>query len=567
MGITLPIAFTTKMKKLLGSDFEAFMASYEEMRLYGLRLNRLKIDEEQFFRISPLADRLRPIPWAQGGFYYEEGDRPGKHPHYHAGLYYIQEPSAMAPAELLDVKPGHKVLDLCAAPGGKSTQLAAKLQGRGVLVANDNARERTKALAKNIELAGVRNAVVLNEEPEALAPVFAGYFDRILVDAPCSGEGMFRKEESMITQWERHSVERCAVMQHDILRHAAAMLAPGGRLVYSTCTFSPEENEAQIASLLAEDPELSVWRVSLAHGWAAGRPDWIGLQDGEDELIDNQLKDLGEIKQEISGTVRLWPHLVKGEGHYAAVLIREGLNDGTGHSPAEHPHTPEQQHSPELKGRRERGGSKGRDRKGKERFSKDRDGKGLNTAVQPLSGRGASKGRKDGGGLLRKAETEMTPEQRWQEFAASNVRGTEAWQGKLISYGSRVYLQPDGVPSLDGLRVVRAGWFLGEAGRYKFEPSQPLAMGLGMQEAVRSLQLRADDEGATRYLKGETLHMTAADIAAYPLEREGDESKTGNVPADPKGYVLVCIDGYPVGWGKWDAGTLKNELAAGWRLT
>ncbi len=279
MGIELPVLFRDKMKERLGGEFEAFMASYDAQRWYGLRVNRLKITPVDYLAIANREGRLEPIPWSEEGFYYDESSRPGKHPHYHAGLYYIQEPSAMVPAELLDVRPGDRVLDLCAAPGGKSTQLAGKLGGEGLLVANDNARERTKALAKNIELAGVRNAVVLNEEPAALAEVFEGFFDRILVDAPCSGEGMFRKDESMIRQWERHSVERCSLMQHDILRHAMRMLAPGGRLVYSTCTFSPEENEEQIASLLLDHPELSVIEVPLHHGWTAGRPDWTAAAD------------------------------------------------------------------------------------------------------------------------------------------------------------------------------------------------------------------------------------------------------------------------------------------------
>ena len=314
MSITLPQSFKDKMKGLLLGDYDAFIDSYQRPRKYGLRVNRLKLSWEAFAKLSPFEGGLTPVPWTEDAFYYTEGDRPGKHPYYHAGLYYIQEPSAMVPAELLDVQPGDRVLDLCAAPGGKSTQLASKLQGSGVLVTNDNARERTKVLAKNIELAGVRNAVVLNEEPAVLAPVFEGWFDRILVDAPCSGEGMFRKDESMIGEWEKHSVERCSLMQRDILKHAAHMLAPGGTLVYSTCTFSPEENEVQIAGLLAACPELEVVQVPLAHGWARGRSDWAREYGGDIRESEN-----------VAGTVRLWPHLTEGEGHYAAVLRKRGV--------------------------------------------------------------------------------------------------------------------------------------------------------------------------------------------------------------------------------------------------
>lgn len=310
----LPRKFTDKMEKLLGDEYDKFMSSYAAPRVYGLRINRLKLDVEHWKELSPISKGARPIPWAPDGVYYQEGERPGKHPHYHAGLYYIQEPSAMAPVELLDVQPGHRVLDLCAAPGGKSTQIAARLQGSGVLVTNDNARERTKALAKNIELAGVRNAVVLNEEPAAIAAIFPEWFDRILVDAPCSGEGMFRKDEAMIAEWEKHSVEQCSVMQRDILREAASMLAPGGRIVYSTCTFSPEEDEQQIAIFLAEHSDFYIETVPQQYGWRAGRADMArkAVQLDEERL------------QTIQGTVRLWPHLIEGEGHYAAVLVRNG---------------------------------------------------------------------------------------------------------------------------------------------------------------------------------------------------------------------------------------------------
>ncbi|MUG71378.1 RsmB/NOP family class I SAM-dependent RNA methyltransferase, partial [Paenibacillus validus] len=323
-GRDLPAVFLQHMERLLEADFPAFLASYDEARLYGLRVNTLKLSPAAFERLSPIG--LRPIPWAETGFYYQgaaprggsetEGSadevRPGKHPHYHAGLYYIQEPSAMAPVELLDPKPGDRVLDLCAAPGGKTTQIAAKLQGEGVVVTNDIHPDRVKALVKNIELNGVRNAVVLNDDPAKLVDAFAGYFDKILVDAPCSGEGMFRKEEEMAKAWEPAWTAKYAAMQHTLIAQAARMLRPGGRLVYSTCTFSPEENEDIIAAFLAEHPAFEVEPVERADGraaWSAGRPDWV--------------RGAGEpAAAAVAGTVRLWPHLVGGEGHYAAVLRR-----------------------------------------------------------------------------------------------------------------------------------------------------------------------------------------------------------------------------------------------------
>ncbi|WP_270170174.1 RsmB/NOP family class I SAM-dependent RNA methyltransferase [Paenibacillus sp. SYP-B4298] len=566
MGLELPAGFASKMKGLLAAEFDDFMASYDAKRWYGLRVNRLKLTPQAYAALAPEGLQLSPIPWVEEGFYYEETARPGKHPHYHAGLYYIQEPSAMVPAELLDVQPGHRVLDLCAAPGGKSTQLAGKLGGEGLLVANDNARERTKALAKNIELAGVRNAIVLHEEPAALAEVFGAYFDRILVDAPCSGEGMFRKDESMIRQWERHSVEHCARMQEDILNHAARMLAPGGRLVYSTCTFSPEENEERIAALLARHPELSVEAVPLAHGWQAGQPQWTAAAGGS--------ADERHAAAQVAGTVRLWPHHVRGEGHYAAVLrkaeqtpaaveplyaggsdLRAARSGSAAASAAAGGTAPGVAAAgvavlcasePGLRRERPSGAQP----------------RGGGAAVHGSAGahRGAARDRRAASPAAShsRQSAAAAPQESWRQFAASYLHGAGQWPGRLVNYGSRVYCQPAGVPELDGLHVVRAGWYLGEAGKHRFEPSQALAMGLRAPEALLTLQLTADCLESLRYLKGETLHIAAEQIRRSP-----------EAPQDMplKGYVLVCIDGFPVGWGKWDGGMLKNELSAGWRWT
>lgn len=263
MAISLPSQFLQRMEELLGEEFPSFLASYEKPRFAGIRVNQLKTDVESFKEISPFG--LRQIPWCESGFYIDEELKPGKHPFYNAGLYYIQEPSAMSPAEALEVKPGDRVLDLCAAPGGKSTQIASKLSNEGLLVTNDISEQRTKALAKNIELAGVRNAVVLNETPQHILEAFPGFFDKVLIDAPCSGEGMFRKDEDMARQWDSDSVLKYAGMQRDILGTAAGLLASGGTIVYSTCTFAPEENEGQIAEFLAAQPDFEL--VSLPAHW------------------------------------------------------------------------------------------------------------------------------------------------------------------------------------------------------------------------------------------------------------------------------------------------------------
>lgn len=297
MAAQLPSSFSERMMDLLGTDYNQFADSYKETPNGGVRVNTLKISVEKLQALSTL--ELEPIPWCPTGFYTEDGARPGKHPHYHAGLYYIQEPSAMAPVELLDVQPGDRVLDLCAAPGGKSTQISAKLSGEGLLVTNDLHPERTKALAKNLELYGVRNGIVLNESPDHIAAAFPLYFDKILIDAPCSGEGMFRKDEDMVKQWDSGTPAKYAAMQRDILRSAATALAPGGTLVYSTCTFATEENEEIIAEFISEHPQFSVITVGGTGSFAPG---------------------FGEL----SGTARLWPHKVKGEGHFMAVLQHVG---------------------------------------------------------------------------------------------------------------------------------------------------------------------------------------------------------------------------------------------------
>lgn len=416
----------------------------------------------------------------------------------------------MAPVELLDVRPGDKVLDLCAAPGGKTTQIAAKLVGRGLLVTNDNQPDRVKALAKNVELYGVTNAVVLNETPERLAPVFPRFFDKILVDAPCSGEGMFRKDEAMAKSWDENAPDRYAAMQRPILARAADMLAPGGRLVYSTCTFSPKENEEVIASFLAERPEFRVVPIPPIDGFEPGRPDWIegGCRDESCETV--------------SGTVRLWPHRLRGEGHYAAVLERIG-----GSSEAERT-TPA-------------GASDlvGADRSGRELKRLKRDS---------FSGaRSSGKPKEAGGGTVSGAGL-------FETFAAGHLTGE--WAGTYRLQGDFVYRIPDGVPELNGLKVVRPGWFVGSVRDGRFTPSHPLAMGLKRDsDAVRSVSFAAGDPDAIRYLKGETLRLPEE-----RLKRSGTD-----VPA--KGYCLIAVDGYPLGWGKWLDGMLKNEYPPGWRWT
>lgn len=295
----LPSAFLMRMQRLLGDEYDAFLASYERPRNTGLRLNPSKAADVSTF-VS------EPIPWEPNGFYLKADTRPGLSALHEAGAFYLQEPSAMAPARLLDAQPGETVLDLCAAPGGKSTQIAAAMQGQGLLICNEIHPKRARILSSNIERLGIANALVLNEHPARLEAHFPQFFDRILVDAPCSGEGMFRKEDAAVTDWSEETVAMCADRQREILASASAMLKPGGRLVYSTCTFSPEENEGVISDFLHAHPDFSIEELEIPW-FDRGRPEWISNPaDG------------------LEHTFRLWPHKLRGEGHFAAVLRRDG---------------------------------------------------------------------------------------------------------------------------------------------------------------------------------------------------------------------------------------------------
>lgn len=274
------------------AEASRFLASYELDRSYGLRINTLKVNSGSAMLEELIKTfKLTPVPWCASGYYYPEQQRPGRSVLHTAGLYYIQEPSAMSAAELLDPKPGQTVLDLAAAPGGKTTQIAAKMQGEGLLVSNEIHPARAKILAENVERMGIRNAIVTQATPDALSKRFPLAFDRIMLDAPCSGEGMFRKDEKAIMEWSLDAVESCAARQQDILREAVRMLKPGGRLAYSTCTFNRLENEGNMEWLQSEYPEM--------------------------ELLESR---------------RFWPHLEAGEGHFVALLQKKAISETDTHS-------------------------------------------------------------------------------------------------------------------------------------------------------------------------------------------------------------------------------------------
>lgn len=464
----LPEAFTDKMRSLLGEEYESFLKSYDVERVQGLRFNSLKGSPDE------MADRcrdlfgLRKVPWCREGHYYAKEARPGRHPYHEAGVYYIQEPSAMAVVELLDPQPGDLVLDLCAAPGGKTTHIAERLAGSGLLVSNEIYPARVKILSQNVERMGIPNAVVTNEESGRLAACFMEFFDRIVVDAPCSGEGMFRKDEQARREWSEANVKACVTRQQEILDNAARMLKTGGRMVYSTCTFSPEENEDGIARFLERHPEFSIERMDGFEGLSPGMPEWIGRKC-----------------QGLEYTFRVWPHKAEGEGHYLAVLKKGGSADGVLDTC---PNAGKRWKSP--------------------RYWKDKAG------IRPY--------------------LEFEKESLWKPVGGDC----------LILYGEQLYRVPPQMPDFKGLRVLRPGLHLGTFRKGRFEPSHALALALKPEQAVRKCLLSAEGLEIQRYLSGNTLLSENVD----------------------NGWVLVCVDGYSIGWAKAVSGVLKNHYPKGIRI-
>ena len=454
----LPVAFIKNMREILGEEGLAeYLDSFEKPKFTGLRVNTSKISVEEFLRISPF--KLRRVPWTENGFYYTEEDSPTHHPYYYEGLYYIQEPSAMAPAAVLPVERGERVLDLCAAPGGKATELGAKLNHTGLLVANDASASRTKALLKNLEVFGIPNLLVTSEMGDRLDRYFHEYFDKILIDAPCSGEGMFRKQAHMIPAWEKQGPEVFANMQREILRQAAELLKPGGTMLYSTCTFSKLENEGSIDGFLAEHPEFTLEEIPRQEGFCSGMPELVGS------------------RFPLERCVRLFPHKIDGEGHFLALLKKAGEK---------------------IPGAPEPAGRPGRIPAELEAFLQD--------VSMPME------------------------------------------LSRIVVKDTKVFLMPEGVGRCPGLRFLRSGLYLGELLKKRFEPSQAFAMALKKEEYASVIDLSAADDRVIRYLKGETLEI-----------EDGESSR-------PEGWQLVCVDGYPLGWGKLIRGTLRNKYFSGWRM-
>ncbi len=304
--MTFPERFVRRMRVWLGPEAEPFLQALSGPYRTGLRVNTLKIDPEAFRSRSPFP--LSPVPWCPEGFVIEDLEaRPGLHPYHAAGLYYLQDPSAMAAAILLDPQPGEWVLDLAAAPGGKTTHIAARMRNTGVLVANEIQPRRASVLALNVERMGVTCALLTNETPQRLARRWEGLFDRVLVDAPCSGEGMFARDPEAIRAWSVERVRRSAGLQKAILAEAARMVRPGGWLLYATCTFAPEENEGVVDAFLRAHPEFDLADPPRHPAFDRGHPEWI--EGGDPRLVR---------------AVRLWPHRGPGHGHFYALFRRKG---------------------------------------------------------------------------------------------------------------------------------------------------------------------------------------------------------------------------------------------------
>lgn len=412
----LPSKFIDEMKEMLGDEFDDFLASYDEDYYRGIRCNTLKITPSEFEKKVPFVSEK--VDWVQNGYYTSEDEQPAKHPYYFAGLYYIQEPSAMMPASQLPVEPGDRVLDLCAAPGGKTTELGAKLKGEGVLVSNDISASRAKALVKNVELFGIKNAMVVSESPDKLAERLEGYFDKILVDAPCSGEGMFRKVHSIAKNWEQYGSQYYADIQRTVLPSAVKMLKPGGMMIYSTCTFSKLEDEDSISFILENNPDM--------------------------ELIESH---------------KLFPHKIKGEGHFVALLHKKDTATALA----------------------------------VESSAKDGKEKGTINKYDPK---------------VRSKYKKISDE----AFDFFESIGFKIDVSRLWVNEDRINMLPEDTPDLSRLRVLRTGLFLGEMKKGRFEPSQSLALALKSEEYPNVLDLKLDDDRVVRYLKCESIDVEDGEV-------------------------------------------------------
>ncbi len=496
----LPEQFKENMKALLGDELDSYVKSLDEERSYGIRVNTLKTQKETFPElVSGIITLDGNIPWCADGFYYVDG-QPGRHAYYHAGLYYIQEPSAMFPASAAECKPGERVLDICAAPGGKSTQAACGLAGEGLLVSNDINEERTKALVKNIEMAGIRNAVITNETPQNLAEKFSEFFDKIIVDAPCSGEGMFRKDEQAVKSWESFKSEKCREMQDEILEYVDRMLKKGGCLVYSTCTFAPLENEKTIESFIDRHPEYTVMEIKRPGAISEGRP----------EFCENKDNGYG-----LERAARLFPHKIRGEGHFT-VLLKKGESEVY-----------------------EDGCEANVTHNNKREKRKRREELHLKKSYK----------------LLKETPVKL------REFYKNNMQGSP-WEGSYFLMGTNLYYLPVTPPDIDGLKVARAGVFMGSVEYADFKPSHPFAMACNKGDFKLEISLDPEGNDIKSYLKGETMLANPSwRIFSDGKELSFEDLSKGKL----SGICAVLAGDFVVGMGQLNGMSMKNMYPKGWR--
>lgn len=442
--------FYDRMKILLKDEYFDFEKALKSDINKGIRLNSLQIDKNAFEELVPF--EIKPVSWCNEGYYLENiKDKPGKHPYYYAGLYYLQEPSAMIPVEALDINPGDKVLDISAAPGGKSTQICSKLHNKGLLVANDINPKRTIALYKNISLFGCKNSIVTNQKPENLEKVFRNYFNKILVDAPCSGEGLIKKD---VCNYEDNH-EKYVAMQKDILSSVHNMLEVNGELVYSTCTFNPHENEGIISWFIKKYRTYQIVDINIQE-LDAGKPEWIGA--------DISLKKLK----------RAWPHKIRGEGHFIAKL-------------------------------RKIDGDKSKCKS-----------------------------------IFKTSDNNLEQFYSFEKEFGLNLN----YNGNMHNINNTIYMVPNNLIDLKSIKTVNVGVKLGEIKGKNFIPSQELSLMLKKDGFSNIINLDCNDIRVTKYLKGETI--------------EYSNSK--------KGWNLICVDGYSLGFGKSDGDMIKNNYKKQWRM-
>lgn len=455
----LPIEFRHEIEMILGSESDAFFASYSKPHMRALRLNARKglaalcaqpalaFDVRSDFSaaVERASDFLgSAVPWQPGAYRIKGAKMPGSSIMHLMGLYYMQEPSAMSAGAALNVQPGMRVLDMCAAPGGKSSQLAAALCGRGLLISNEPIPSRAQMLASNLERQGFSNAVVTNEYPDRLASRWGRTFDAILVDAPCSGEGMFRRDEEAVRQWSPDAPRMCHERQAGILDSAYELLKCGGAMVYSTCTFNRTENECTISEFLKRHPDMIPEDFALP-----------GLPSSQ------------------GGMLRIWPHRVDGEGHFICRMRKQGVQE--------------------------------------EKTVKRHGAK--QCSLKSTSG--------DAESILKRLRSAI---------ALPDIAGTP------VMYGQRLYMLPEGCPELDGIRVMRAGLEMCQAGRSHVEPAYALGRALAPDQSAVEVSM----ENALRLVHGESIDMDV-----------------------PGGWILMCLKGLPICFGKSHDGTVKSHFPKG----